>query len=140
MNLVVVIVSVTIIRLSYLSKLGVLLRRPNRSINYRTLGGLFGVITFAMILIIGSSAFPIMALSKSSSNSNKSAVTIVYSYTDEELRKVIAKDVGTAQDNRIYPFSYSADPTEYSIYMTTIHKMINSFETIPINLTYSNNV
>jgi peptidoglycan/xylan/chitin deacetylase (PgdA/CDA1 family) len=46
------------------------LRRPNRSINYRTLGGLFGVITIAMILIIGSSAFPNMALSKSSSNNN----------------------------------------------------------------------
>jgi peptidoglycan/xylan/chitin deacetylase (PgdA/CDA1 family) len=46
------------------------LRRPNRSINYRTLGGLFGVISIAMILIIGSSAFPNMALSKSSSNNN----------------------------------------------------------------------
>jgi peptidoglycan/xylan/chitin deacetylase (PgdA/CDA1 family) len=46
------------------------LRRPNRSINYRTLGGLFGVITIAMILIIGSSGFPNMALSKSSSNNN----------------------------------------------------------------------
>ena len=46
------------------------MRRPNRSINYRTLGGLFGVITIAMILIIGSSAFPNMALSKSSSNNN----------------------------------------------------------------------
>jgi peptidoglycan/xylan/chitin deacetylase (PgdA/CDA1 family) len=46
------------------------LRRPNRSINYRTLGGLFGVIGIAMILIIGSSAFPNMALSKSSSNNN----------------------------------------------------------------------
>ena len=46
------------------------MRRPNRSINYRTLGGLFGVITIAMILIIGSSGFPNMALSKSSSNNN----------------------------------------------------------------------
>jgi peptidoglycan/xylan/chitin deacetylase (PgdA/CDA1 family) len=46
------------------------LRRPNRSINYRTLGGLFGVITIAMILIIGSSSFPNLALSKSSSNNN----------------------------------------------------------------------
>lgn len=46
------------------------MRRPNRSINYRTLGGLFGVISIAMILIIGSSAFPNMALSKSSSNNN----------------------------------------------------------------------
>jgi hypothetical protein len=46
------------------------LRRPNRSINYLTLGGLFGVITIAMILIIGGSAFPNMALSKSSSNNN----------------------------------------------------------------------
>jgi hypothetical protein len=46
------------------------LRRPNRSINYRILDGLFGVITIAMILIVGSSAFPNMALSKSSSNNN----------------------------------------------------------------------
>jgi peptidoglycan/xylan/chitin deacetylase (PgdA/CDA1 family) len=46
------------------------LRRPNRSINYRTLGGLFGVITIAMILIIGSSSFPNMALSKSSLHNN----------------------------------------------------------------------
>lgn len=46
------------------------MRRPNRSLNYRTLGGLFGVITIAMILIIGSGAFPNMALSKSSSNNN----------------------------------------------------------------------
>jgi hypothetical protein len=68
------------------------------------------------------------------------AYTIVYSYTDEELRKVIAMDIGTAKDNRVYVFSYSADPTEYSSYMPTIHKMINSFETIPINLTYSNKV
>jgi peptidoglycan/xylan/chitin deacetylase (PgdA/CDA1 family) len=48
MNLVVILVSVTI----------------------RPLGGLFGVISIAMILIIGSSAFPNMALSKSSSNNN----------------------------------------------------------------------
>jgi hypothetical protein len=68
------------------------------------------------------------------------AYTIVYSYTDQELRKIIAMDVGTAKDNRVYVFSYSADPTEYSSYMPTIHKMINSFETIPINLTYSNKV
>jgi hypothetical protein len=68
------------------------------------------------------------------------AYTIVYSYTDEELRKVIAMDIGTAKDNRVYVFSYSADPTEYSSYMPTIHKMINSFESIPINLTYSNKV
>ena len=46
------------------------MRRPNRSINYRTLGGLFGVITIAMILIIGSSSFPNMALSKSSLHNN----------------------------------------------------------------------
>jgi len=46
------------------------LRRPNRSINYRTLGGLFGVITIAMILIIGSSSFPNIALSKSSLHNN----------------------------------------------------------------------
>jgi hypothetical protein len=46
------------------------LRRPNRSINYRILGGLFGVITIAMILIVGSSAFPNMAISKSSSKNN----------------------------------------------------------------------
>ena len=68
------------------------------------------------------------------------AYTIVYSYTDQELRKVIAMDVGTARDNRVYVFSYSADPTEYSSYMPTIHKMIHSFETIPLNLTYSNKV
>jgi len=49
-------------------------------------------------------------------------------------------DVGTAKDNRVYVFSYSADPKEYSSYMPTIDKMINSFETIPLNLTYSNKV
>ena len=46
------------------------MRRSNRSINYRTLGGLFGFLTIAIMLIIGSSSFPNMALSKSSSNNN----------------------------------------------------------------------
>jgi len=78
--------------------------------------------------------------SKAISFEHNPAYTIVYSYTDEESRMVMAMDVGTAKDNRVYVFSYSADPTEYSSYMPTIHKMINSFETIPINLTYSNKV
>ncbi|MFZ0897269.1 MAG: hypothetical protein WAZ77_22425, partial [Candidatus Nitrosopolaris sp.] len=48
------------------------MRTPNRNINYRTLGGPFGVLTIAIMLIIGISAFPNMALSKSSShNTNK---------------------------------------------------------------------
>jgi hypothetical protein len=66
------------------------------------------------------------------------AYSIVYSYTDQELRKVIAMDVGTSKDNRVYVFSYSADPTEYSSDLPTIHRMINSFETFALNLTYSN--
>lgn len=68
------------------------------------------------------------------------AYTIVYSYTDQELREVMAMDVGTSKDNRVYVFSYSADPTEYSSNMPTILKMINSFETFPVNLPYSNKV
>lgn len=68
------------------------------------------------------------------------AYTIVYSYTDQELRKVMAMDVGTSKDNRVYVFSYSADPTEYNSNMPTILKMINSFETFPVNLPYSNKV
>ncbi|PWU79452.1 MAG: hypothetical protein DLM72_17260, partial [Candidatus Nitrosopolaris wilkensis] len=40
------------------------MRRPIR----RTLGGPFSVLTIAIMLIIGSSAFPNMALSKSSSH------------------------------------------------------------------------
>jgi hypothetical protein len=48
------------------------LRRLNRRMNYRTLGGIFGVIAIVMILIIGGSSFPNMALSVSSSlNNNK---------------------------------------------------------------------
>jgi hypothetical protein len=68
------------------------------------------------------------------------AYTIVYSYTDQELREVMAMDVGTSKDNRVYVFSYSADPSEYSSNMPTILKMINSFETFPVNLPYSNKV
>jgi len=68
------------------------------------------------------------------------AYTIVYSYTDQELRKVIVMDVGMAKDHRVYVFSYSADPTEYSSYMSTILKMLNSFEILPVNLPYSNKV
>ncbi|MFZ0895904.1 MAG: hypothetical protein WAZ77_15525, partial [Candidatus Nitrosopolaris sp.] len=46
------------------------MRTPNRNINYRTLGGPFGVLTIAIMLIIGISAFPNMALSKSYSHNN----------------------------------------------------------------------
>jgi hypothetical protein len=48
----------------------VLLRTPNRNINYRTSGGPFGVLTIAIMLIIGISAFPNMALRKSFSHNN----------------------------------------------------------------------
>lgn len=64
------------------------------------------------------------------------AYTIVYSYTDQELRKVIVMDVGMAKDHRVYVFSYSGSAPEYSSYMSTILKMLNSFEILPVNLPY----
>jgi hypothetical protein len=68
------------------------------------------------------------------------AYTLVYTYTDQAVKTVIAMDMGLTKNNKVYVLSYSADPTEYSSYMPTILKMINSFETFPVNLQYSNKV
>jgi len=48
----------------------------------------------------------------------------------------MAMDLGSAKDSKGYVLSYSADSTEYSSDMPTIHKMIDSFETFPVELLY----
>jgi hypothetical protein len=65
------------------------------------------------------------------------AYTLVYTYTDQAVKTVIAMDMGLTKNNKVYVLSYSADPTEYSMNMPTIQKMIDSFETRPIILAYS---
>jgi hypothetical protein len=55
------------------------------------------------------------------------AYTLLYTYTNPAVGKIMTMDIGIKGNNKAYVISYSAEEPEYHIYKPAIEKMINSF-------------
>ena len=103
------------------------MRTPNRNIDYRTLGGPFGVLTIAIMLIIGISAFPNMPLANNLSiiitnrmqDYNMMAFTITVDLFAQEIkylhdngfRVLLLNQLGYGPNNNVFDIKNVPLPT-----------------------------
>jgi serine/threonine-protein kinase len=75
--------------------------------------------------------------SKAATFDNNPSHVLVYTYTNHNLIKIKAMDIGILNGNKIYVVTFYAELSKYPTYLPTIQKMIDSLEIV--NPTSSDN-
>ena len=66
--------------------------------------------------------------SKAATFDNNPSHVLVYTYTNHNLIKIKAMDIGILNGNKIYVVTFYAELSKYPTYLPTIQKMIDSLE------------
>ncbi|MBV9178479.1 MAG: hypothetical protein JO297_15745 [Nitrososphaeraceae archaeon] len=66
--------------------------------------------------------------SKAATFDNNPSHVLVYTYTNHDLIKIKAMDIGILNGNKIYVVTFYAELSKYPTYLPTIQKMIDSLE------------
>lgn len=68
--------------------------------------------------------------SKAATFDNNPSHVLVYTYTNHNLIKIKAMDIGILNGNKIYVVTFYAELSKYPTYLPTIQKMIDSLEIV----------
>jgi hypothetical protein len=75
--------------------------------------------------------------SKAATFDNNPSHVLVYTYTNHNLIKIKAMDIGILNGNKIYVVTFYAELSKYPTYLPTIQKMIDSLEIVNPTSSYN---